>query len=111
MLMKENNVLQSLLSAPISCTLTLKELLKIQIYLWYEVVEFLVTRRTHTHTKTMSHRASESVNSRHSSFRDTLSIKKLGKTNEHIKGHTTLTVKYGDIESMAMNLGYFGHGL
>ena len=26
----------------------------------------------------------------------------MGKTNEHIQGHTTLPVKYGDIESMAI---------
>ena len=26
----------------------------------------------------------------------------MGKTNEHIQGHTTLPVKYGDTESMAI---------
>ena len=29
-------------------------------------------------------------------------MKKVGKTNEHIQGHTTLPVKYKDIKSMAI---------
>ena len=54
----------------------------------------------------MSHRANKDVTFEKYSCRDPLSIKKvgktLGKTNEHIQGHTTLPVKYKDIESMAI---------
>ena len=50
----------------------------------------------------MSHRANKDVTSNNSSFRYFLSLKKGGKTNEHIQGHTTLPIKYRDIESMAI---------
>ena len=92
--MKEKNVLQSLLSTPISCTLTLEEVFRRQPHLWSKVVDFLVSKRGHTHSKTMSHRANKDVNYGHSSFRDALMIEKVGKTNEHIKEHTTFLVKY-----------------
>ena len=87
---------------PISCTLTLEEVLRRQPHFWSEVVDFLVSKKGHTHSKTMSHRANKDATSKHSSFRDPLPIKKVGKTNEHIQGHTPLPVKYTDIESMAI---------
>ena len=88
-LLKEKNVLLSLLSMPISCTLTLEEVLRRQPDLWCEVANFLVSKKGHNHSRTTNHRANKDVTSEHSSFRDPLSIKKVGKTNEHIQGHTT----------------------
>ena len=83
-ILKEKNVLHSLLSMPISCTLTLEEVLRRQPHLWSEVADFLVSKKGHTHSKTMSHRANKDVTFEHSSLRDPLSIKKVGKTNDHI---------------------------
>ena len=50
----------------------------------------------------MSHRSNEDVTSEHSLFIDPLSIKKVGKADEHIKGHTTLPIKYKNVESMVI---------
>ena len=52
-LLKEKNVLRSLLSIPISCTLTLEGVLRRQPHLWSEVANFLVSKRSHTHSNTL----------------------------------------------------------
>ena len=91
-----------MLLAPVSCTLSLKELLQVRPHLWSKVADSLFAPNHRPPSRVCESTSFHNPQSTKSTTRMPLSIGKVSDPSDHVSGHTTLPVKYGGKESMAI---------
>ena len=85
----ESNMLQSLLSTTISCTISLKNLLQVRPHICFEVVDTLVVDNHHPFSWVFSSITFQYFHMIEFIAWDPISIRKLSGPSDHILRHTT----------------------
>ncbi|MCO5577550.1 hypothetical protein L7F22_031381 [Adiantum nelumboides] len=92
--------LQEMLSTPVTCTITLSELLKISPHLWEEMGKHLETKGIKIPIQTDPPREAKQIGNQQTA--QPVPINKVGDYCEGEEGNTTLPVEYNEIKTIAI---------